>query len=82
MLTSAKKKREKLGEIVIVKPLSNENASHRLAARIVKQNTQTSQKDFMLVTHSKSVDCRTIIQVIEYRYQENAFKIIFKQLND
>ena len=27
--------------------------------RIVKQNTQTSQKDFILVNHSKSVDYKT-----------------------
>ena len=37
-------------------------------ARIVKQNTQTSQKDFILVTHSKSVDYRTTIRVIVYIY--------------
>ena len=53
--------------------------------RIVKQNnqnTQTSQRDFILVTHFQSVDYGTIIQVIEYKYHErlidiseNAFKI-------
>ena len=39
-------------------------------ARAVKQNNQTSQKVFILVTHSKSVDYRTTIQIIEYKYHE------------
>ena len=35
------------------------------------QTTQSSQKDFILVTHSKSEDYKTTIQVIEYKYMYN-----------
>ena len=45
------------------------------STRLVKQNTQTSQRDFILVTHSKSVDYGTIIQVIEYKYHERLIDI-------
>ena len=35
------------------------------STRIVKQNTQISQKDFILVTHSKSVNYRTTIHGVK-----------------
>ena len=56
-------------------------------ARIIKRITQTSQKHFILVTQSKSLDYRTTIEVIEYNYHERLIdsweslsKIIFEDL--
>ena len=34
------------------------------------QNIQTSQKDFILIIHSKSVYYGNAIQVMEYKYHE------------
>ena len=70
-----REKRSKLSNLanVVYADVSYKEAGK--TARIVKQNSQnnsqTSQKDFILITHSKSVDYRTVtIQVIESKYHE------------